>query len=198
LIFNYYAKMTWLRKLFFELSYLGSPRWDTGISPPELYRFIDEKPPGRALDLGCGTGTNLVTLVKAGWEASGVDFSHLAVRFARRKLRRAGVRAAVVRDDVSRLTRVSGPYDLILDMGCFHSLADNQLDGYAQGIGKTLAPNGTYLLFVYFREPGAGPPGTTEALLAQAFANLELAHREEGRERDSRGAAWLWYRRPAS
>ncbi len=191
--------VAWLRRLFFELSYLRTPRWDTGVSPPELYRFIDENPPGRALDLGCGTGTNLVTLAKAGWRAAGVDFSHLAVRFARRKVRQAGVKATVVRDDVSRLTRVSGQYDLILDMGCFHSLADDQLDGYAQGIGKTLAPNGTVLLFVYFREPEAGPPGTTEALLAQAFAKLDLTHREEGNKvRDLRPAAWLWFKHPAS
>jgi cyclopropane fatty-acyl-phospholipid synthase-like methyltransferase len=190
--------MGWLRRLFFELAYLGTPRWDTGVSPPELYRFIDENPPGRALDLGCGTGTNMITLAKAGWEPSGVDFSRLAVRFARQKMRQAGVKATVVRDDVSRLTRVSGTYDLILDMGCFHSLADDRIDGYAQGIEKNLAPDGTYLLFVYFREPGAGPPGTTEALLARAFAKLELVHREEGRERDSRGAAWLWFKHPAS
>jgi SAM-dependent methyltransferase len=190
--------MSWLRKVFFELSYLGSPRWDTGVSPPELLRFIDEHLPGRALDLGCGTGTNLVTLARAGWDATGVDFSRLAVRFARRKIRRMGAQAAVVRDDVTRLRRVSGKFDLVLDMGCFHGLADPQLDGYAQGIERCLSDRGTFLLFVYFRKPDAGPPGTTEDLLAKAFAHLDLSHREEGKERDSRGAAWLWYRKPGA
>jgi SAM-dependent methyltransferase len=188
--------MSWLRKLFFELSYLGDPRWDTGVSPPELLRFIAEHPPGRALDLGCGTGTNLITLAQADWEATGVDFSRLAVRYARRKARRAGVDVTVRRDDVSRLGKVSGTFDLVLDMGCFHSLADVHLDGYAQGVERYLARDGTYLLFVYFREPGAGPPGTTEDLLEKSFSRLDLAHREEGRERDARGAAWLWFRKP--
>ena len=189
--------MTWLRSLFFELSYLGNPRWDTGVSPPELYRFIDENPPGRALDLGCGTGTNLITLAQTGWEATGVDFSRLAVRYARRKTRRAGVEATVLRDDVTGLQKVSGEFDLILDMGCFHSLDDEQLDGYAQSVAQCLAPDGTYLLFVYFRQPGAGPPGTTETILANTFSKLDLTHREKGNERDDRGAAWLWYRKHA-
>jgi SAM-dependent methyltransferase len=190
--------MSWLRRFFFEWSYLGSPRWDTGVSPPELLRFIDEHPPGRALDLGCGTGTNLVTLARAGWEATGVDFSRLAVRFARRKIRRAGVTADVLRDDVSRLKRVTGAFDLVLDMGCFHSLPDAVLFDYAQGIERHLAPEGTFLLFVYFRAPDAGPPGTTESLLAGTYKRLDLAHREEGNERNDRGAAWLWFRKPAA
>ncbi len=49
------------RWLQFNLRYLGNPPWDTGVSPPELLAIIAEKQPGRALDLGCGTGTNLLT-----------------------------------------------------------------------------------------------------------------------------------------
>src|SRR5262245_11118310 len=128
--------MNWLRRLFFEMAYLGKPRWDTGVSPPELYRFIDEHPPGRAMDLGAGTGTNIITVAKAGWKATGVDFSRLAVRYARRKAREAGVQVSVLQDDVSALRKVSGAFDLILDIGCFHTLADEQLEGYAQGVER--------------------------------------------------------------
>ena len=47
-----------MRRIFFELRYLlGDVPWDTGVSPPELLDFLDRHPPGRALDLGCGTGT---------------------------------------------------------------------------------------------------------------------------------------------
>ena len=47
-----------MRKLFFEWRYLvGRAPWDTGVSPPELLSFIDTHTAGRAIDLGCGTGS---------------------------------------------------------------------------------------------------------------------------------------------
>jgi hypothetical protein len=51
----------WIR---FNLLYLGCPPWDTGVSPQELNAFLSEKEPGRALDAGCGTGSNLLTMLK--------------------------------------------------------------------------------------------------------------------------------------
>lgn len=39
----------------------GSPPWDTNITPPELVAEVEgpqARTSGRALDLGCGTGTN--------------------------------------------------------------------------------------------------------------------------------------------
>ena len=83
-----------MRNWSFDLRYLlDQPPWDTEITPPEVVELVEgEGPsPGRALDLGCGTGTNCVYLARHGWEVVGVDFSVLAIRPARRKARRAGV-----------------------------------------------------------------------------------------------------------
>jgi hypothetical protein len=53
------------RRLFFTFAYLfGVKPWDSGISPPELVKVVeggDALRPGRAIDLGCGTGTNCST-----------------------------------------------------------------------------------------------------------------------------------------
>lgn len=48
---NSMLKLT--RSIAFNLSYLFHPRWDTGIPAPELLRFIQGKPPGKAIDFGC-------------------------------------------------------------------------------------------------------------------------------------------------
>lgn len=122
-----------IRRLFFELRYLlGRAPWDTGISPPELMRFINSHPAGRALDIGCGTGTNAITLAEHGWNVTGIDFSAQAVARARRKVRSKGMVVDFIQGDVSELENLSGPYDLCLDIGCYHSLPVSIRATYAE------------------------------------------------------------------
>ena len=83
----------------------GRTPWDTGITPPEVVEEVSGMEPGRALDLGCGTGTNVLWLAQLGWIAVGVDFSQLAIESARRTADRpAG--ATLVEGDVTRLSEL--------------------------------------------------------------------------------------------
>jgi cyclopropane fatty-acyl-phospholipid synthase-like methyltransferase len=178
-------------RLFFNLFYLQSPPWDTGVSPPELMDFIQTHPPGRALDLGCGTGTNVLTLAQHGWQASGVDFVPRAIRAARRKLRHAGVEAVVKVGDVSSPASFSGRYDLILDIGCYHSLSPAQRNSYRQMVSRHLAAGGSYLLYGFLSEDGSkiGPEDVA------AFESLlDLYRRENGEDNNRAVSAWFWFR----
>ena len=90
--------------LSFDLQYLlGLAPWDTQVTPPEVVELVEGAgvPPGRALDLGCGSGTNCIYLACHGWEAVGVDFSAVAIRRARRKARRDRVDCKFYRADVT-------------------------------------------------------------------------------------------------
>ena len=89
--------MRLFQKIRFYLLYFGTPPWDTGKSPPELYSFIHKNPPGRALDLGCGTGTNIITLAKNNWDVTGVDYIPKAIHSARKKAVQTGVKANLYR-----------------------------------------------------------------------------------------------------
>jgi len=40
----------------------GNTPWDTQVTPPEVMELIANTSLGKALDLGCGTGTNAITL----------------------------------------------------------------------------------------------------------------------------------------
>ena len=60
--------MQWIRNLLstnwwqFQWKYWrGQTPWDTNITPPEVEDFVKTASPGRALDLGCGTGTNAIS-----------------------------------------------------------------------------------------------------------------------------------------
>ena len=184
--------LNWLR---FNLWYFQNPPWDTGISPPELQAFIQEHPPGRALDLGCGTGTNLVSLARAGWQVVGVDFALRAVNLARRRCSRAGVRAELRVGDVSRLDVLSGTFDLILDIGCYHGLALERREAYRRGLDRLLAPGGTFLIYAHQRIAGNGPVGIDASEVEAFQAGLRLGWREDSLDRRGRRAVWMRFER---
>jgi cyclopropane fatty-acyl-phospholipid synthase-like methyltransferase len=181
-----------IRKLIFNLWYYREPPWDTGISPPELMQFIQNHPSGRALDLGCGTGTNVITLAQHGWLTTGVDFAWRAIRIAHQKARRVGVQVDLRVDDVTRLENLSGPFDLILDIGCFHSLQREQRERYIRNLIRLLTPSGTYLLYIFFKDnPESNNPGLVESDLQTLLEEMNLTQRVDGTERGRRPSAWL-------
>ncbi len=179
-----------MRRLFFTLAYsLKRPRWDTGITPPELVEVIETRklPAGRALDLGCGTGTNVIYLAQHGWEAVGVDFISKAIDTARRKSTAAGVKAQFFQGDVTQLDFLQPPFDLVLDIGCFHSLASSRRSAYIAGLRRLLRPGGFFLLYAF--KPGAPIGGLTVnemlTLFNDGFTNLKAE--------DGQGIPSAWY-----
>ena len=118
------------------------------MTPPELERFVASHPPGRALDLGCGTGTNVVYLARHGWDAVGVDFVGRAIAKAWQRARDAAVACTFLVGDAKRL-EVAGPFDLALDMGCLHSIPIGGRAGYAAGLAKAVRSGGTFLLYAF-------------------------------------------------
>lgn len=142
-----------IRRLFFEIQYLFKKApWDTGISPPELIEFLDNNPPGRALDLGCGTGTNVLTMVQYGWDVVGMDISSLAILVARQKARAVDAKVLFLHGDVTDLKGVEGTFDLILDIGCLHAISVPSKKKYAENLSKLLRPDGTFLLYTWLQQ----------------------------------------------
>ncbi|HUY60464.1 MAG TPA: class I SAM-dependent methyltransferase [Candidatus Dormibacteraeota bacterium] len=163
------------QRAFFWLAYrLHRTPWDTGISPPELVERVEGAaalPPGRALDIGCGTGTNSIYLAQHGWEVSGVDFTGRALVTARRKAAGAGVRAQFLQGDATRLGALglSAGFDLVLDIGCFHSVPADRRAAYAGGVAALARLGATFLLFC-FRRADAGPPSIPDQEVRRVLA----------------------------
>ena len=176
----------------FNLHYLRNPRWDTGITPPEVHEFLGTHEPGRALDLGCGTGTNLLTLAQAGWRVTGVEFALIAWRRARRKLRGQAGLEGIFLGSVAEIDYLQPPFDLILDIGCFHSLPADEKAKYRQQVERLLAPGGTYLLYGFMKTPER-PRGLTDENLAGFNKFLELKSRQDGTDHGQRPSVWLEY-----
>ena len=184
-----------MKRLEFDLRYLlGKPRWDTGIVPPEVEAFVGSHPPGRALDLGCGTGTNLLYLAQHGWQVVGVDFSRQAVRTARKRLRSAGLTADVRVDDVTRLTGVRGEYNYVLDIGCYHQLSQDDRKAYQMNLKRLLAPGGVWMIYGHCSEVGSNlGHGLTEDDINELGGILGLRQRVNGQEGAQGPSVWLWF-----
>lgn len=192
------ALLHWLR---YNWLYLGKPPWETGITPPELIEYLGQHPPGKAIDLGCGTGTNLLALARAGWQVTGVDFALHAVRTARKKLREAGLHGEVRQGDVSRLETVqpaSGQpgYDLVLDIGCYHGLPEAARAAYRENLPRILAPGGHFLLYANWRKAAGAAWGVTDADQIALQERLLLENRADSQDRWERGASWMRFRAP--
>ncbi len=181
------------RRLLFHYWYFGQPPWDTGISPPELLEFIDTHEPGRAIDIGCGTGTNVLTLARAGWDVTGVDFAGRAISLAKRKLRAAGVKAVLKVADATKLDGIYGPFDLAFDLGCFHSISEGLRPKYLDQLERILVPDGFFLLYAFVK-PDAAPSGfgLVEAEIDNISARLPLVTRRDGTD-TSRGRSSAWF-----
>ena len=186
-----------IRRLMFQYWYFSHPPWDTGITPPEVFEFIQQLEPGRAIDLGCGTGTNIITLAKAGWRATGVDFAPRAIKLARRKIRMAGVFAEVFVRDATRLRGIIGPFDLALDIGCFHAFSGEIQGKYLDELDRVLVSDGFWLLYGFLK-PGTDRSGTglDEADLDRISARFTILSRRDGHDdKRDRTSAWFLFQK---
>jgi SAM-dependent methyltransferase len=160
----------------------GNLPWDTGQPSSELQRVLSRNAiePCRALELGCGTGTNSVWLAQQGFEVTGVDVAPLAVEQAEKRARAAGVKAHFLVADVLDLPDLDGPFAFFFDRGCYHAVRRDAPEQYAAAVARQLAAAGRGLILAgNAREAhDPGPPVVTEEQirdeLGLAFQFLDL------------------------
>ncbi len=188
------------RKRSFDRAYRrGVTPWDTGVTPPEVVAFIAAcATPGRALDLGCGTGTNALYLARLGWQVVGIDLSELAIEAARAKLAATSLtEVTFLRGDVTDLAAlgVEGPFDFVLDIGCYHGIPVGRRKAYVRGVAERTRPEATLLLFAFKRSHrGLIHRPTVEDEVRRRFADsFNVVHVEPGTRPP--GAAWFTLRR---
>jgi SAM-dependent methyltransferase len=151
------------------------PGWDVGRPCSYLTKAVEDKTfkPGRAIVLGCGSGTNALYLASRGFEVTGVDVSPSALAVAARKAAAANVEVNWVLADVVALPKLP-PYDLIFDRGCYHHICQYDSPGYVETL-RRLSHNGTRAL-VLAGSPAdggtGGPPRIKEEIIRRDFSTL--------------------------
>jgi SAM-dependent methyltransferase len=187
---------------------LGITPWERDEVPAPVRELAERyATPGRALDVGCGTGRDAVYLTQRGWSVTGVDATPQALDGARRRASEAGAEVGWVLGDVGQLgsLAIGDGYTLVLDRGCFHGLTDAERAGCAAGITSATSPGACLLMLAFHpRRRGLGPRGVTREQIEAHFSPAwQLASSKP--EPEPRLPWWIgdakptWYelRRPA-
>ncbi len=154
----------------------GETPWDSGLPSRELRRVLEEQglPPGRALELGCGTGTNALFLAQRGFDVTAVDCSATALAEARRRSMELGLIVDWVQADVQRFGADREPFAFVFDRGCFHCCRRVDLAGYLDTLQAVTRPGSFYLSLsgnaTEARSPG--PPTMTEDEIREELGGL--------------------------
>lgn len=139
----------------------------------------------RAIDLGCGTGANVVHLAGLGFDAWGVDFSEIAIRKARERAARAGVDSHFVVADLTSdsIPGVDGAFDLLIDFGTLDDLRGSDRQAMAGTVTRLSRPGSKFLEFCFY--------GATEELPAFSFKGTSrMSHIAPGEIEEMFGADW--------
>ena len=119
-----------------------------------LVEHTKDLKPGRALDLGCGSGGNAVWMAECGWQATAVDFSGVALEKARARAADSLVEVEFVVSDATTY-RPNGLYDLITSF--YIQLRPEQRAQMLSNAAEALAPGGRLIFVSHDRSsPPAG------------------------------------------
>jgi SAM-dependent methyltransferase len=148
--------------------------WDSGEPDPALVDLVEAGtiPDGRALDVGCGTGTNALWLAARGFDVLGVDVSSLAIERARAK---RGDSASACRFAVRDFLDdpLEGPFDFVFDRGCFHVFDEPEARArFAARVASVLGGQGLWLSLIGSTEGAprdTGPPRRSARDIASAI-----------------------------
>src|SRR3989449_6881141 len=158
----------------FESAYVGTPPWDIGRPQPAIVQLAETNQiTGSVLDVGCGTGENVLYLAKRGYAAAGIDGAPTAINKARAKAKRRGLTAQFDVADALNLSVPKQQFDTVIDSGLFHVFSDEDRARFSDSLGRVIRLGGTYFLMCFSdEEPGDwGPRRVTQLEIRSVFSD---------------------------
>ncbi len=190
----------------FEEMYQGQAPWDTGRPQPVFVKLAEAgQIQGSVLDVGCGTGENVLYLAEKGCECWGIDYVPVVIERAKAKATERKNNAHFVVGNALELNKLGRHFDTVIDCGLFHTLADEERSPYVSELAQVLRPSGLlYILCFSDEQPGTvGPRRISQQEIRDSFAEgwtvqriepaqFESIRRPGGVEFDQGGPkAWL-------
>lgn len=152
----------------------GDLPWDIKRPDSNLVNTIKIHPikAGKGLDVGCGTGDNVIWLSQQGFKMTGIDFASTAIELAQQKAKKMNVAASFYTLDFLTDQVPGGPFSFVFDRGCFHTFdTAEERSLYAKNVYKLLKRDGWWLTIAGNYDDGRldiGPPKRKAAEIVQA------------------------------
>ena len=172
-----------VRSTYRTLYRVGLMPWNRAMASGPISAWADGRPPGVAVDLGCGTGADARHLAGLGWQVTAVDYVPRAIAMARQHDRKRQVLWRIgdvtAEDQVDPDGVLAAACDLVVDNGCLHGIPTAARKGWAATVNH-LAMSGAALLVRAAppRHRGIGPAGIATTDIATLLGDgwLELGH----------------------
>ena len=151
---------------FWEARWSDVPPSRATERPPNahLRAGVADLRPGRALDAGCGHGSDALWLAAQGWQVTGVDFSATALSHARAAAEAAGAEIEWIEGDLATWAPQPGHYDLVV---CLYVHVAGSVEETVRRMASGVAPGGTLLMV------GHHPAGNQVQVAVQDAAALD-------------------------
>ncbi|MFI6296310.1 SAM-dependent methyltransferase [Nonomuraea sp. NPDC050790] len=131
---------------FWDARYNESRRIWSGEPNTMLVTEVEGMTPGRALDLGCGEGGDVVWLARQGWRVTGVDVSRVALERASEHAKEAGVADRVdLQWHQLGESFPEGEFDLV-SAAYLHSTVEMSREAILRAAAAAVAPGGVLLV----------------------------------------------------
>ncbi len=138
----------------FDKSYQASiTAWGDVRIPQELKELAETNKPKTSLELGCGLGRFSSFMEKQGIQATGVDFSSVAIEKAKQRIANYERKPTFIVGNVTNLEIFTEKFDASFDIGCFHCLDEESEEKYVSEIYRLLNPGATHLIWALNAAP---------------------------------------------
>lgn len=158
--------------------------WDTGEPAPELTEFFSQldSPPGRVLEIGCGSGTNAIWMAEKGSSVVATDVSPTAISMAKGKCEGRDLSVEFLVSDIMKSPPVyADSVDFVFDRGVYHVMAPEDRELFVSRVADALATDGYWLCLAgnadQLRAPDQdGPPQMKASDLIDSVENRFEVH----------------------
>lgn len=150
-----------------------------------LVQLVSNLTPGRAIDLGCGTGRNALWLARMGWSVTGVDGSSVGLSKAAAAAESIPLELELVEADLGAYEPAAQSYDLVV-VANMHFAPELRAAFYARA-AAAVAPGGHLFVVGHHVESlgRSGPPDVARLFTEEVVATFgegldtEFVEREE-------------------